>query len=320
MGSLLKSYWKWGRNMNIDIDNRINKINDFNIEDEVTRYVPKKLTLKEMIVNVLRHILLIFVSIITFFPFIWMISSALKTKEEIFNFPPKLFPDSAQWGNFINVFNDAPFEVYLFNSFFVATIEVAFQIVSSAMIAYALTQLRFRGKKLLFAIIMGMYMLPSAVTYVPCYMLLSDFNLIDTFRGLIVSNLVNIFGIFLVRQAFLQIDKGLIEAARIDGASHWKILWRIIFPLTKPTFITLGLINFVTYYNEYMYPSLITKSPEKFLVSAGLRQFFIEGGAYGIKWPEIMAASTITVLPLLILFVIAQKWFMQGVNDTGVKG
>ena len=93
-----------------------------------------------------------------------------------------------------------------------------------------------------------------------------------------------------------------------------------MFPLTKPTFITFGLISFVTYYNEYMYPSLITKSPEKFLVSAGLRQFFIQGGAYGIKWPEIMAASTITVLPLLILFLIAQKWFMQGVSDSGVKG
>ena len=306
--------------MNIDIDNRINKINNFNIEDEVIKYVPGKRSLKEIVGNIIRHILLILVSIITFFPFIWMISSALKTKDEIFNFPPKLMPQSAQWGNFINVFNDAPFEVYLFNSFFVASIEVAFQIISSAMIAYALTQLRFRGKKILFAMIMGMYMLPSAATYVPCYMLLSDFNLIDTFSGLIVSNLDNIFGIFLVRQSFLQIDKGLVEAARIDGASHWKILWRIIFPLTKPTFITLGLISFVTYYNEYMYPSLITKSPEKFLVSAGLRQFFIEGGAYGIKWPEIMAASTITVLPLLVLFTIAQKWFMQGINDTGVKG
>ena len=166
---------------------------------------------------------------------------------------------------------------------------------------------------------MGTYMLPSAATYVPCYMILSKINLIDTLTGIIISNLGNVFGIFLMRQAFLQINKSLIEAARIDGASHWKILWKIVFPLTKPTFITFGLISFVTYYNDYMYPSLITKSPEKFLISAGLRQFFIQGGAYGIKWPEIMAASTITVLPLLILFLVAQKWFMQGVGDTGVK-
>lgn len=280
----------------------------------------ERLTLKEVISNLIRHLILIGISIITFFPFIWMLSSALKTKDEIFNFPPTLIPQVAQWSNFINVFKEAPFIVYMGNSFFVAAVEVSFQIISSAMIAYAITQFKFRGRKVLFGIIMGTYMLPTAITYIPCYMLLAKLNLIDTLSGIIISNLASIFGIFLIRQAFLQVDKSLVEAARIDGASHWKILWKIMFPLTKPNFITFGLISFVTCYNDYMYPSLITKSPEKFLISAGLRQFFIQGGAYGIKWPEIMAASTLTVLPLLILFVIAQKWFMQGVGDTGVKG
>ena len=282
-------------------------------------YIPRKKTNKEIICESLRHIMLICISIVTFFPFIWMMTSSLKTKDEIFQFPPKLLPQVFNWSNFLEVFKEAPFEVYIGNSFFVATIIVAFQIIGSAMIAYALTQFNFKGRKILFAIIMGTYMLPSAATYVPCYMILSKINLIDTLTGIIISNLGNVFGIFLMRQAFLQINKSLIEAARIDGASHWKILWKIVFPLTKPTFITFGLISFVTYYNDYMYPSLITKSPEKFLISDGLRQFFIQGGAYGIKWPEIMAASTITVLPLLILFLLAQKWFMQGVGDTGVK-
>ena len=282
-------------------------------------YRPRKKTNKEIICESLRHIMLICISIVTFFPFIWMMTSSLKTKDEIFQFPPKLLPQVFNWSNFLEVFKEAPFEVYIGNSFFVATIIVAFQIIGSAMIAYALTQFNFKGRKILFAIIMGTYMLPSAATYVPCYMILSKINLIDTLTGIIISNLGNVFGIFLMRQAFLQINKSLIEAARIDGASHWKILWKIVFPLTKPTFITFGLISFVTYYNDYMYPSLITKSPEKFLISAGLRQFFIQGGAYGIKWPEIMAASTITVLPLLILFLVAQKWFMKGVGDTGVK-
>ncbi len=282
-------------------------------------YIPKKKTNIEIICEVFKHIVLICISIVTFFPFIWMISSALKTKDEIFEFPPKLLPQVFNWSNFVEVFKEAPFEVYIGNSFFVAIIIVTVQILNSAMIAYALTQFNFKSRKLIFAIILGTYMLPSAATYVPCYMILSKINLIDTLTGIIISNLANVFGIFLMRQAFLQINKSLIEAARIDGASHWKILWKIAFPLTKPTFVTFGLISFVTYYNDYMYPSLITKSPEKFLISAGLRQFFIEGGAYGIKWPEIMAASTITVLPLLILFLIAQKWFMKGVGDTGVK-
>ena len=290
-----------------------NKDIDFEIEYK------KATTLKEKIVLVIRHILLAGISVITFFPFIWMFFSAFKTKDEIFSTGFNLIPSSFNFNNFINVFKEAPFEVYLGNSLFVATIEVLFQVFSAAMIAYALTQFKFKGRKILFAVIMCTYMLPSAVTYVPCYIMLSKFNLIDTLTGIIVSNLCNVFGIFLLRQAFLQVNKSLIEAARIDGASHFKILWKIIYPLTKPTFITFALISFVTYYNEYMYPSLITKSPEKFLVSAGLRQFFIQGGAYGIKWPEVMAASTITVLPLLLLFLFAQKWFMRGVGDSGVK-
>lgn len=302
--------------MDINVKKSIEKIEDLEIGLE-TINKPK---LTEIIIKCIRHLILIGVSLITFFPFLWMISSALKTKDEVFNFPPVLIPKVPQWSNFTQVFKEAPFEVYLGNSLLVASIEVMFQVISAAMIAYALTQFKFKGKKVLFAIIMGTYMLPSAVTYVPCYMILADLNLIDTLTGLVISNLANVFGIFLIRQSFLQVDRSLVEAARMDGASHLKILLKIMFPLTKPTFITFGLISFVTYYNEYMYPSLITKSPEKFLVSAGLRQFFIQGGAYGIKWPEIMAASTLTVLPLLILFLIAQKWFMQGVNDSGVKG
>lgn len=274
-------------------------------------YKVKRLSVKDLVLKSLHHLTLIIISIITFFPFIWMISSALKTKEEIFNFPPKIIPSEFVWSNFVNVFKEVPFEVYLKNSFTVASIEVICQLIGAALIGYALTQFEFKGKRILFAIIMGTYMLPSAVTYVPCYILLSDMDLIDNLKGLIISNLTNVFGIFLIKQSFMQVDKSIIEAALLDGASHIKILIKILIPLTKSNFITLGLINFVTYYNEYMYPSLITKSPENFLVSAGLRQFFIQGGAYGTKWPEIMAASTITVLPLLIIFFILQKWFMR---------
>ncbi len=282
-------------------------------------YIEGRIKFTARIKTIFKHIMLIILSIITFFPFIWMITSALKTKDEIFQFPLKLMPSTIQWSNFTNVFKEAPFTTYIGNSLLVSIVIVAFQLVSCAMIAYAFTQFEFKFKKVLFAIVMATYMLPSAATYVPCYIILSKVNLIDTLTGLIISNFANVFGIFLMRQAFMQINKSLIEAARMDGASHFKILWDIVFPLTKPTFITFGLISFVTYYNDYMYPSLITKSPEKFLISAGLRQFFIEGGAYGIKWPEIMAASTITVLPLLILFFTAQKWFMKGISDSGVK-
>ena len=189
------------------------------------------------------------------------------------------------------------------------------------MIAYAIVFMNFKGKKALFAVIMGTYMLPTAATYIPSYIILANWNLLNTFTGLIISNCVSIFGIFLLRQAFMQVPMGLIEAARIDGASSWKIFWRVVCPMTKSSFITFGLMNFITCYNSYMWPSLITDADEKMMVSQGLRKFFIEGGAYGTEWPLVMAGSTLIVLPLLILFAFTQKWFINGIGgDTGMKG
>jgi multiple sugar transport system permease protein len=268
----------------------------------------------------LKHLLLISFSIMMIFPFLWMFSSALKTKDEIFQFPPTLWPEKPMWNHFAEAWLMAPFDQYIFNSIFTATVIVMIQVLNSAMIAYAFTQLRFKGRNLLFGIILVTYMLPSAATYVPSYVILADFNLLDTYRGLIISNAVSVFGIFLFRQAFMQVPKELVEAARVDGARNWSILWRIIFPATKASFITFALISFVQNYNNYLWPSLITTSESKMLITTGLRQFFIQEGAYGIQWPLIMAASTFAVLPLLLLFVAAQKWLVSGISDQGLKG
>ena len=151
--------------------------------------------------------------------------------------------------------------------------------------------------------------------------ILADLNLLNTYTGLIISSAVSIFGIFLLRQAFMQVPAGLIEAAKMDGAGHWKTLWKIIMPMTKSSFITFGLMSFITCYNNYMWPSLITDDTNLSLVSQGLRQFFIEGGAYGTNWSLVMAGSAVIVLPLLILFAFTQKWFINGIGgDTGMKG
>lgn len=267
-----------------------------------------------------KMLLLFLFSIFTAFPFFWMVISALKTKAEIMDVS-KFFPAEFQWNNFYEVIFHSPLLKYVWNSLFVSVITLAIQIVTAAMIAYALVFLKFKGRKILFAIIMGTYMLPTAATYIPSYIILADWNLLDTFTGLIISNCVSIFGIFLLRQAFMQVPIGVIEAARIDGASQWKILWQVVCPMTKSSFITFGLMNFITCYNSYMWPSLITDSNEKMLVSQGLRKFFIEGGAYGTEWPLVMAGSTLIVLPLLILFAFTQKWFINGIGgDTGMKG
>ena len=224
--------------------------------------------------------LLLVFSLFTAFPFVWMVISALKTKTELMDMS-KFFPTECQWNNFYEVIFNSPLLKYVWNSFFVSVVTLVIQLVTAAMIAYAIVFMKFKGRKVLFAVIMGTYMLPTAATYIPGYIILADMNLLDTFTGLIISNCVSIFGIFLLRQAFMQMPAGAVEAARIDGASNWKILWEIVFPMTKSSFITFGLMNFITSYNSYMWPSLITDSEDKYMVSQGLRKFFIEGGAYG---------------------------------------
>lgn len=270
--------------------------------------------------ELMRFALLIIASIFTVFPFVWMVLSALKTKAEVMDVNV-FFPAQPQWHNFYSVVFESPLLRYVGNSLFVSVVTLVIQLVSGAMIAYAIVFMKFRGRNVLFAMIMGTYMLPTAATYIPAYIILSKMGLLNTYTGLIISNCVSIFGIFLLRQAFMQIPIGLIEAARIDGANHWKILWHIVAPMTKSSFITFGLMSFIGCYNSYMWPSLITDSPEKSLVSQGLRRFFIEGGAYGTQWPLVMAGSTLIVVPLLILFVFTQKWFINGIGgDTGMKG
>lgn len=280
----------------------------------------RKQNIKEKLVVIGKFLILIPVCIFTAFPFIWMILSALKTKAEVMDISV-FFPAEPQWENFISVIFDSPLLGYVGNSLWVSAVTLLIQIVTGAMIAYAIVFMRFKGRGALFALIMATYMLPTAATYIPSYIILSKMHLLNTFTGIILSSCVSIFGIFLLRQAFMQIPAGLIEAARIDGANHWKILWHIVAPMTKSSFITFGLMSFIGIYNSYMWPSLITDSPEKSLVSQGLRRFFIEGGAYGTEWPLVMAGSTLIVLPLLIFFMFTQKWFINGIGgDTGVKG
>ncbi len=259
-------------------------------------------------------------SVFTAFPFVWMLVSSLKTKADILN-TDIFFPTVPQWSNITSILFNSPIPRYIFNSAWVSVLIVALQIVSGAMLAYALVFLKFRTNRILFAIVMATYMLPVAATYIPSYIILADWHMLDSFRGLIISSTVSIFGIFLLRQAFMQIPKGLVEAARMDGASHWRALWEIVCPMTKASFITFGLMNFISTYNNYMWPSLITKSSEYFLVSQGLRAFFIRDGAYGTEWALVMAASAVVVVPLLVLFAFTQKWFINGIGgETGIKG
>ncbi|MUG45211.1 carbohydrate ABC transporter permease [Paenibacillus woosongensis] len=261
-----------------------------------------------------RHLPLVLIGLLMAFPFYWMVTSGLKTNDEIWQFPPTFWPESPQWGNFLEAWEAAPFWRYMANSIGVASAIAIIQVINSAMMAYALTHMKFRQKSLLTALILLGYMVPNTAVYLPSYIVLSKLHLLDSYAGMILSNCVSVFSIFLIRQAFLQVSHELVEAGHIDGASHGRILGSILVPLTRSSFAVLVLITFIEQYNNYFWPMLITKSPDLQLVSAGLRSFFVEGGAYGLKWPLIMAASSFTIMPLLLLFLLTQRTIMQSVN------
>jgi len=266
------------------------------------------------------YIALTVLGILMVFPLIWMLLSALKSPDEIFSVPIKWFPDVAQWGNFQKTLDLAPFGLYIFNSAFTALVIVIFQFILSCMIAYALTQMQFKGRALVFNLILITYMLPAEATYVPSYTIIAKMGLLDTLTGVIISNIASVFTIFLLRQAFMQVPKDTIEAARAYGANDFTILWRVMIPMSKSTIFVVSLISFVKMYNNYLWPSLIVKSEENYLITVGLNKFFTSQGSFADKWPLIMTANVLSVIPLLILFIVLHKWFIKGIGDTGLKG
>ncbi|WP_392340096.1 carbohydrate ABC transporter permease [Moritella marina] len=268
---------------------------------------------------VAKHGFLSASGLIMVFPFVWMISGSMKTNDEIFSNPLNILPETFHWQTFVDTFESAPFGLYIMNSFSVAFFTTLIVMINSAMFAYAITQLKFKSRTVLYFIVMACYMLPGAVTYIPSYITLANMGLLDSHTGLIISNAASVFGVFYLRQVFLKVHPSLIEAARIDGAGEIKILWAIVLPQCKAALATLFLITFITNYNSYMWPSLLITSQDLNLIATGIRQFFIAEGNYGLNWSQIMAASTIAVMPLLILFIICQKTILSGIADNGVK-
>lgn len=270
--------------------------------------------------KILRYGLVIVLSLLMVFPLVWMFLSALKTPSEIMSSDFIFFPQEPQWANFLQAFELAPFQIYIWNSFITSFIIVVLQLLLSSMYAYALTQLEFKARNLMFILILVTYMLPSATTYVPSYVILARTGLINSFTGLILSNTASVSTIFLLRQNFMQIPKELIEAGRVIGASEWTIYSKIVVPYSKSSMFTAGLISFVANYNSYLWPTLILNSQDKQLITVGLNRFFSSQGTFASQWPLIMAASAISVIPLLIIFVVFQRYLITGISGGGVKG
>jgi multiple sugar transport system permease protein len=267
--------------------------------------------------NGIVHLILISFGIIMIAPFIWMVTTSLKTLPEVYMFPPKLLPEKWQWSNYIEAWNYAPFGSFYFNSVFAGVMVTLGQLVTSSLAAYAFSRLRFPGRNWIFYCYLGTMMIPYQVTLIPSYMLMRWFGWIDTYQALIVPFLADTFGVFLLRQYFLTIPDSLEDAALIDGCSRFRILSSIFLPLSKPALATVALMTFLKNWNSFFWPLIAINSMKMRTLPVGLVLFVDEAGT---QWHLQMAASVISIVPVILLFVAAQKYFIRGITLTGVKG
>lgn len=276
--------------------------------------------MKDKILLTVKYLFLCMISFVFLFPFLWMILGAFKSNNEIWQTPYQLLPKHFNLSELADNIKAIKLYGYLGNSFFVGIAGTFLILLVSGMFAYAVVFLRSKNMDRIFIIVLITYMLPAAVTYVPSYVILANLHLLDKLSGLIFSNLANVFAVFYFRQSFMKTSMDFVEAAKIDGANHRSILRHVILPLNKTAFCSVGLLTFIQLYNSYMWPGIMLKSQRKYLISQGLRQFFIQEGAYGMNWSQIMLASTITILPVVIILIVAQKWLMAAISqDAGVK-
>lgn len=251
-------------------------------------------------------------------PFFWMLSTSLKTPDQVYQYPIKWLPNPVDWANFADIFIEAPFLTYTLNTIFLTVFGVAGSVISSAFAAYGFARFRFRGREPLFILMLSTMMVPIWVTVVPSYIIFSNIGWIDTYLPILVPAFFAApFNTFLLRQFFMNIPLELDEAARLDGAGSIRILFTIILPLSKPALMIVGLFAFLQYWNDYLGPLIFLQSQDKFPLSLGISNFV---GAQSQNFPLMMSATLFSMLPCIVLFAVAQKWFMQGVVVSGVKG
>ena len=280
------------------------------------------------------YLLLTFGAIIMITPFIWMVLTSLKSPAEIGQYPPGWWPQEWLWGNYPAALQVAPFGVYFRNSFVIATSHMAIDVVLASMAGYSLARLRYRGREVVFIGILGLMMLPGYVRLVPQYLMARSVPFfggndwlgqggsgwLDTWWVLIVPGALAPFSIFLFRQFYLALPMELEEAARLDGVSEFGIFVRIMTPLIKPAIATVALLKFQESWNNFLWPLVTTSSTDLRVIQVGLAAFQQAESGHAPQWALLMAAATLATLPMIILFVAAQRYFIQGFSTVGLKG
>lgn len=273
-----------------------------------------------VIADIFTYILLFGGVCILMVPIAWLLSTALKDNQQIFRWPPSLLPNPVRWENFVNAmtYSGMPFGRFFLNTIFVTSLSAIGTLFSSFIVAYAFSRLRWKGRNTLFFIVVLTMVIPTEVIIVPRFMIYKTMRWLDTYLPLIVPSFFSsAYPVFLLRQYMLSIPREMDEAAMIDGAGRWKTLWRIIFPQSLPAVMAVLIFTVQGSWNDLLEPLIYLSSMDKFTVSLGLSFF---NGQYSTQWGLLMAASIVAVSPILLLFILAQKYFIQGIVISGVKG
>jgi putative chitobiose transport system permease protein len=273
---------------------------------------------KQLTATVGMYLLLLGIAFAMLFPLLWLLGTSLKSPtEDIFTFPPQLIPARPTLANFFKVLEVVPFQQYFVNSVFIAFLTVTINVIFCSLAAYPLARLDFRGRDLIFAVIVATITIPFQIVMIPLYILTVNLHLTDTYLGVIFPSLASAFGIFLMRQAFQGVPKELEEAARIDGCSELGIWWHIMLPAVRPAVITLGLFVFIGSWSDFLWPLIVLKSPERFTLPIGVANL---AGTFDTDWRSIAAGSILAIFPILIVFVFLQRYIIATDVGSGVKG
>ncbi len=264
------------------------------------------------------YVILIIIAILMLFPLLWLISTSLKSPtENVFSFPPQLLPKQPTLNNFKTVWETYPFATYLGNSTFVAVLSVVLNLLFCSLAAYPLARLDFKGKKLIFALIISTIMIPFQIVMIPLYILIIQFGLKNNYLGVILPNIASAFGIFLLRQAFQGVPKELEEAARMDGCSELGIWYNVMIPAVKPALVTLAIFTFIASWSDFLWPLIVLDKPEYYTLPLGVATL---AGTFSLDWRIIAAGSVISIIPVLILFLFVQRYIIPTNISSGVKG
>lgn len=284
------------------------------------KYVDQKLKKKKTIdltKKVLLYIFLIIISLIMITPFLWMISASLKSELEVFDFPIKWIPETIKWANYKKIWTEMPFLTYYLNTFKIAAVVTAVQLFTCSLAAYAFSKINFIGRDKIFLGYLCTMMIPYQVIMIPQFMIIRTLGLVDTHMALILTAAFSPFGVFLFRQFFLGIPEDLSEAARIDGCSEFGIYARIILPLAKPAAASLTIFTFVDRWNDFLGPLIYINSDSMKTLQLGMRNLQTElSSSYAL----LMAAAVCASIPTIIVYLLAQDFFVEGIAATGVKG